>query len=119
MENTGLLQCICSVIPVVCLPLLVNLMMLLHVVTFFAFVNQNFVGRHSETKGLCQIFSLFIYVIVHSRFPILLSGLESVIFIIYFDAQIILNCPLCPHHSLSTSSIFGTRCSRLICSYLV
>lgn len=34
-------------------------------------------------------FILLIYVIVDSGFPVLLSGLGSVTFIIYFDAQII------------------------------
>lgn len=38
----------------------------------------------------------FQFIYMHSCFPILLSGLESVIFIINFDLQIVLSCPRVP-----------------------
>ena len=71
--------------------------------------------------GLCKClvpptFNLFINVVMD--FCVLFSELGSVIFIVYFDVQIVPCRPLCfshSHYSLSAFSLSGTRWAGLTC----
>lgn len=104
-------------------------------VTLFPFLVNKYLVGTCENPIPHQTFINYFKLSRDSGIPMLLNGLEC-ISIICFDVQIVPGLCLslhadfcgffcfcfflswmCPHHSLSTSSLFGTRSSRLISTF--